>query len=237
MIMKGTLYLIPSALGESPSPADFPENNLRIMEKLHHFVVEDVRTARRFLKKILPSIKIDDLAFQILDEHTKPEEVAVLLDPVLEGENLGILSEAGLPCVADPGALLVSYAHENGVKVVPLTGPSSIFLALMASGFNGQNFTFSGYLPVDKKERDTKIRELEGSAYQKDQTQVFIETPYRNQQMMESLVETCHSQTRICIAVNLTMPDEMILTRTVEQWKRMKWPEIRKKPAVFLLYR
>lgn len=237
MIMKGTLYLIPSALGESPSPADFPENNLRIMEKLHHFVVEDVRTARRFLKKILPSIKIDDLAFQILDEHTKPEEVAVLLDPVLEGENLGILSEAGLPCVADPGALLVSYAHENGVKVVPLTGPSSIFLALMASGFNGQNFAFSGYLPIDKNERITKIRELEGSVYHRDQTQVFIETPYRNQQMMESLVETCHSQTRICIAVNLTMPDEMILTRTVEQWKRMKWPEIRKKPAVFLLYR
>jgi len=237
MIMKGTLYLIPSALGESPSPADFPENNLRIMEKLHHFVVEDVRTARRFLKKILPSIKIDDLAFQILDEHTKPEEVAVLLDPVLEGENLGILSEAGLPCVADPGALLVSYAHENGVKVVPLTGPSSIFLALMASGFNGQNFAFSGYLPIDKNERITKIRELEGSVYHRDQTQVFIETPYRNQQMMESLVETCHSQTRICIAVNLTMPDEMILTRTVEQWKRMKWPEIQKKPAVFLLYR
>lgn len=235
--MKGTLYLIPSALGESPSPADFPENNLRIMEKLHHFVVEDVRTARRFLKKILPSIKIDDLAFQILDEHTKPEEVAVLLDPVLEGENLGILSEAGLPCVADPGALLVSYAHENGVKVVPLTGPSSIFLALMASGFNGQNFAFSGYLPIDKNERITKIRELEGSVYHRDQTQVFIETPYRNQQMMESLVETCHSQTRICIAVNLTMPDEMILTRTVEQWKRMKWPEIQKKPAVFLLYR
>jgi 16S rRNA (cytidine1402-2'-O)-methyltransferase len=149
---------------------------------------------------------------------------------------MGILSEAGLPCVADPGALLVSYAHENGVKIVPLSGPSSIFLALMASGFNGQNFAFSGYLPVDKKERITKIRELEGSAYQHDQTQVFIETPYRNQQMMEALIEICRSQTRICLAVNLTMPDEMILTRTVEQWKQMKWPEIQKKPTVFLLY-
>jgi 16S rRNA (cytidine1402-2'-O)-methyltransferase len=235
--MKGTLYLIPSALGESISSGDIPEINLKIIGALHHFVVEDVRTARRFLKKIIPSIKIDDLAFQILDEHTKPEDVASLLTPILKGENIGILSEAGLPCIADPGALLVSYAHENGVKIVPLSGPSSIFLALMASGFNGQNFAFSGYLPVDKKERITKIRELEGSAYQHDQTQVFIETPYRNQQMMEALVETCHSQTRICLAVNLTMPDEMILTRTVEQWKQMKWPEIQKKPAVFLLYR
>lgn len=235
--MKGTFYLIPSALGELISSGDFPEINLKIIGTLHHFVVEDVRTARRFLKKIIPSIKIDDLTFQILNEHTKPEDVAPLLAPVLEGENMGILSEAGLPCVADPGALLVSYAHENGVKIVPLTGPSSIFLALMASGFNGQNFAFSGYLPVDKKERITKIRELEGSVYQHDQTQVFIETPYRNQQMMEALVETCRPQTRICLAVDLTMADEMILTRTVEQWKRMKWPEIQKKPAVFLLYR
>jgi 16S rRNA (cytidine1402-2'-O)-methyltransferase len=235
--MKGILYLIPSALGDAPSPPDFPEINLKVIETLHHFVVEDVRTARRFLKKILPAIIIDNLSFQILDEHTKPEEVSVLLAPAIEGENMGLLSEAGLPCVADPGALLVSYAHENGVKIVPLTGPSSVFLALMASGFNGQNFAFSGYLPVDKKEKASKIRELEVSAYLQDQTQIFIETPYRNQQMMEALVETCRLQTRICIAVNLTMPDETIITRTIEQWKRMKWPEIQKKPAVFLLYR
>jgi 16S rRNA (cytidine1402-2'-O)-methyltransferase len=236
-MMKGTLYLIPTSLGESTSPEDFPQINLKIIGKLLHFVVEDERTARRFLKKIIPDIKINDLTFQILDEHTKPEDVANLLTPVIEGNNMGILSEAGLPCVADPGALLVSYAHENAVNVVPLTGPSSIFLALMASGFNGQNFTFSGYLPVDKKERIVRIRELESSAYQHDQTQVFIETPYRNQQMMEALVETCRSQTRICMAVNITMPDEMIITRTVEQWKRLKWPDIQKKPAVFLLYR
>jgi 16S rRNA (cytidine1402-2'-O)-methyltransferase len=236
-IMKGTLYLIPSALGDSASSADFPGVNLRVIEKLRHFVVEDARTARRFLKKILPAIKIDDLSFQILDEHTQPQDVAVLLAPLMEGTDLGLLSEAGLPCVADPGALLVNFAHENGVKVVPLTGPSSVFLALMASGFNGQNFSFSGYLPIDKKERAVKIRELETLAFQQDQTQVFIETPYRNQQMMEALVETCRTQTRICIAVNLTMPDEMILSRTVEQWKRLKWPEIQKKPAVFLIYR
>jgi 16S rRNA (cytidine1402-2'-O)-methyltransferase len=235
--MKGTLYLIPSALGEESSSASFPEVNLRIIEKLYHFVVEDVRTARRFLKKILPGIKIDDLSFQILNEHTPLQDVTLLLAPVLEGADMGLLSEAGLPCVADPGALLVSYAHENDVKIVPLTGPSSVFLALMASGFNGQNFAFSGYLPIDKKEKAAKIRELEALAYQQDQTQIFIETPYRNQQMMEALVETCRQQTRICIAVNLTMPEEMILTRTAGQWKRMKWPEIQKKPAVFLLYR
>jgi 16S rRNA (cytidine1402-2'-O)-methyltransferase len=235
--MKGTLYLIPSALGEASSSADFPANNLMITGKLHHFVVEDVRTARRFLKKILPDIKIDDLSFQILDEHTPPEEVPNLLGPLLDGKNMGILSEAGLPCVADPGALFVSYAHDNGIKVIPLTGPSSIFLALMASGFNGQNFAFSGYLPIDKKERSAKIRELEDALYKQDQTQIFIETPYRNMQMMEALLGTCRSQTRICVAVNLTMADEFILTRTVEQWKRMKLPEIQKKPAVFLLYR
>ncbi|MCK9399265.1 MAG: SAM-dependent methyltransferase [Bacteroidales bacterium] len=235
--MKGTLYLIPSTLGDTSSSNSLPEINLRVIEKLQHFVVEDLRTARRFLKKILPEIIIDDLSFQILNEHTTPQEVSSLLAPAIEGKDMGLLSEAGLPCVADPGALLVSHAHENGVKIVPLTGPSSVFLALMASGFNGQNFAFSGYLPIDKKERVLKIRELETSAYQQDQTQIFIETPYRNQQMMEALVETCRPQTQICIAVNLTMPDELIITRTAEQWKRMKWPDIQKKPAVFLLYR
>jgi 16S rRNA (cytidine1402-2'-O)-methyltransferase len=235
--MKGTLYLIPSTLGDIPSSSSLPEINLRVIENLHHFVVEDLRTARRFLKKILPGLVIDDISFQILNEHTQPQEVASLLSPVLNGLDMGLLSEAGLPCIADPGALLVSHAHENGIKIVPLTGPSSVFLALMASGFNGQNFAFSGYLPIDKKERAAKIRELEVSVYQHDQTRIFIETPYRNQQMMEALVETCRPQTRICIAVNLTLPDEMVLTRTVEQWKRMKWPDIQKKPAVFLLYR
>jgi len=235
--MKGTLYLIPSTLGE-PSPVNsLPGINLEIIEKLHHFVVEDLRTARRFLKKIQPGINIDELSFQILNEHTRPEEVPSLLTPLLEGKDMGLLSEAGLPCIADPGALLVSYAHENDVKVVPLIGPSSIFLALAASGFNGQNFAFSGYLPVDRRERISKIRELESAAYQHDQTQIFIETPYRNQHMMDALLETCRPQTRICIAVELTLPGEMIITLTAGQWKRMKRPDIQKKPAVFLLYR
>jgi 16S rRNA (cytidine1402-2'-O)-methyltransferase len=236
-VMKGTLYLLPSTLGETSPINVIPEYNLRITEKLNHFIVEDLRTARRFLKKILPAINIDSLSFHILNEHTRPEEVASMLAPLLEGHDMGILSEAGLPCVADPGALLVSQAHENGVKVVPLTGPSSVFLALMASGFNGQNFAFHGYLPIDKKDRIAKIKDLEKDAYQHDQTQIFIETPYRNQQMMEALVETCQPQTRICLAVNLTMPDECITTSTAGKWKKMKWPDIQKKPAVFLLYR
>jgi len=235
--MKGTLYLIPSTLGESSPVNNIPENNLGIIEKLHLFVVEDLRTARRFLRKIQPAINIDSLSFHILNEHTRPEEISSLIAPLLEGEDMGLLSEAGLPCVADPGALLVGHAHENGIKVVPLSGPSSIFLALMASGFNGQNFTFCGYLPIDKKERISKIRELESSAYQLDQTQIFIETPYRNQHMMEALVETCRPQTKICIAFDLTLPGETILTLTAKQWKMNKWPDIQKKPAVFLLYR
>lgn len=235
--MKGTLYLLPSTLGETSPINVIPEYNMRITEKLNHFIVEDLRTARRFLKKILPAINIDSLSFYILDEHTRPEEVASLLAPLLEGHDMGILSEAGLPCVADPGALLVCQAHENGIKVVPLTGPSSVFLALMASGFNGQNFAFHGYLPIDKKDRIAKIKDLEKDAWQHDQTQIFIETPYRNQQMMEALVVACQPQTKICIAFDLTLPGETILIHTAKQWNSNKWPDIQKKPAVFLLYR
>jgi 16S rRNA (cytidine1402-2'-O)-methyltransferase len=235
--MKGTLFLIPSTLGETSPVNILPEKNLEIIEKLHHFVVEDLRTARRFLKKIQPGTDIDTKTFQILNEHTRPEEIASLLFPILDGHDMGLLSEAGLPCVADPGASLVSHAHENGVKIVPLTGPSSVFLALMASGFNGQNFAFSGYLPIDKRERILKIKELEAQAYQKDQTQIFIETPYRNHRMMEALTSTCHPQTRICIAFDLTLPGETIMTYTAKQWNVNKWPDIHKKPAVFLLYR
>ena len=235
--MKGTLYLIPSTLGENSPASIFPEYNLIIIKTLHQFVVEDIRTARRFLRKIIPGINIDSLSFNILNEHTRPEEVPSLLAPLLDGQDMGLLSEAGLPCVADPGALLVGFAHENGVKVVPLTGPSSIFLALMASGFNGQNFAFCGYLPVDKKERMLKIKELEAQACHNDQTQIFIETPYRNQQMMEALTSTCQPQTRICIAFDLSLPGETILTYTAKQWNMNKWPDFQKKPAVFLIYR
>jgi 16S rRNA (cytidine1402-2'-O)-methyltransferase len=234
--MKGTLYLIPSTLGESAPLDTLAAVNFHIIENISHFIVEDIRTARRFLKKARPGIVIDNLSFQILNEHSSEEEIPSMLQPLLDGLSAGLLSEAGLPCVADPGAKLVSLAHEAGIKVVPLPGPSSIFLALMASGFNGQNFAFHGYLPVDKNARLQKIRELEMDAIQKDQTQIFIETPYRNRQMLESLIRACKPGTRICIAVDLTLPGEMIITATAKQWSQNS-PDLNKRPAVFLLYR
>jgi 16S rRNA (cytidine1402-2'-O)-methyltransferase len=235
--MKGTLYLIPSTLGEDSPMNVLPPIIPQVIENLKHFIVEDIRTSRRFLKKINPAIVIDELSFQILNEHTRQEEIQGLLSPLEDGKDVGLLSEAGLPCVADPGSALVGFAHENGIKVVPLTGPSSIFLALMASGFNGQNFAFHGYLPVDKRERIQKIRELEAAAYQRDQTQIFIETPYRNNQVLEALIQTCKPQTRICIAVNLTLPDELIISCTAAQCHVSNPAQLGKKPAVFLLYR
>ena len=234
-VMKGTLYLIPTSLGDEAPVTILPDYNRQVLNKLSHFVVEDLRTARRFLKKILPEINIDALSFYILNEHSSEEEIAALPKILLDGNNLGLLSEAGLPCVADPGALLVSHAHEAGVKVIPLSGPSSLFLALMASGFNGQNFAFFGYLPIDKRERMLKIRELEATALQTGQTQLFIEAPYRNRQMMDALLETLHPFTKLCIAVDITLPGEYIRTQAVQQWKKTGYPDINKKPAVFLV--
>lgn len=232
--MKGTLYLIPTSLGDEAPVSILAEYNLQVIKKLSHFVVEDLRTARRFLKKILPEINIDALTFYILNEHSSGDEIAALPKILLEGHDLGLLSEAGLPCVADPGASLVSHAHEEGIRVIPLSGPSSVFLALMASGFNGQNFAFSGYLPIDKRERVMKIKELEAKALQSGQTQIFIETPYRNRQLMDALLETLHPFTKLCIAVDITLPGEFIRTLEAGKWKKSGYPEINKKPAVFL---
>ena len=233
--MKGTLYLIPSTLGESASLDTLAATNFHIIENISHFIVEDIRTARRFLKKVKPDIVIDNLSFQILNEHSAEGDIPSLLQPLLDGESTGLLSEAGLPCVADPGARLVNLAHEAGIRVVPLPGPSSVFMALMASGFNGQNFTFHGYLPVEKRERSHRIRELEADAYHKDQTQVFIEAPYRNNQLLEALIGACLPETKICVAVDLSLADEWIRTDTVKHWRKNK-PDLHKRPAVFLLY-
>jgi 16S rRNA (cytidine1402-2'-O)-methyltransferase len=235
--MKGSLYLIPSPLGDEAPVSILPEFNRQVIKKLSHFVVEDLRTARRFLKKILPEINIDSLSFYILNEHSSEEDIAALPKILLAGNDLGLISEAGLPCVADPGALLVNHAHEAGIKVIPLSGPSSIFLGLMASGFNGQNFAFLGYIPIDKRERIMKIREIEANAMNSGQTQIFIEAPYRNRQLMDALLETLQPYTKLCIAVDLTTPGEYIKTLTVEQWKKAGFPEINKKPAVFLVGR
>ncbi|MBW6460782.1 MAG: SAM-dependent methyltransferase [Bacteroidales bacterium] len=235
--MKGNLYLIPTGLGEQADLNSLPASLPQVIEKIRHFIVEDIRSARRFLKKALPSIVIDELTFLVLNEHTRLQAQPELLKPLHAGLDTALLSEAGMPCIADPGAALVTLAHEAGIRVIPLAGPSSILLALAASGFNGQRFAFAGYLPVDSRERIWKIKSIENDAFQKDQTQIFIEAPYRNNQLLKALLENCLSTTRLCVALNLTLPGEQIISRTIEQWNRNPWPDLHKKPAVFLLYK
>jgi 16S rRNA (cytidine1402-2'-O)-methyltransferase len=233
---KGNLYLIPTLLGDGAYDDVLPANLRQIIVKITYFVVEDLRTARRFLKKADSSIDINKLSFELLNEHSSPEDIPSFLNPLLEGNDLGIMSEAGTPCVADPGSELVSLAHSHSIRVIPVSGPSSITLALMASGFNGQNFTFHGYLPVEKRERNAALRRIEQDAFRKSQTQIFIETPYRNMKMFESILESCNAGTRLCIAANLTTNDEMIKTLSVAEWKKQT-PAIHKQPAVFLIYK
>lgn len=233
---KGTLYLIPSMLGESQADAVFPSANREIISNIRYFIVEEIRTARRFLKKICPEINIDSLTFTLYNEHSSSIDISSFLEPLLKGEDAGIISEAGTPCVADPGSLVIRLAHESGIRVVPLVGPSSILLALMASGFNGQQFVFHGYLPIDKPARARRLREIEQEIMKKDQTQVFIETPYRNLQLLQAITETCHESTLLCIATSLTTSEESIITLPIKEWKKKK-PDINKKPTVFLLYR
>lgn len=233
---KGILYLIPSLLGESPTDAVFPSANREIISKVRYFIVEEIRTARRFLKKVCPEINIDSLTFTLYNEHSSSIDISSFLEPLLKGAEAGIISEAGTPCVADPGSLVVRLAHESGIRVVPLVGPSSILLALMASGFNGQQFVFHGYLPIDKPARARRLREIEQEILKKDQTQIFIETPYRNLQLLQAITEACQESTLLCLATSLTTPEESIITLPIKEWKKKK-PDINKKPTVFLLYR
>lgn len=230
----GTLYLIPAPLGDTPHNAFLDEHNKRIISGLRYFVTENVRTTRRYLKKMIPEIVIDDLEFNILDKKTRPGEVHDLLRPVLEGNDAGLCSEAGLPCIADPGNLLVRAAHDNGIRVVPIPGPSSIFLALEASGLNGQEFSFHGYLPIDKKELRNKLREMESDSVFTGRTHIFMETPYRNNALLEELARACKPATLLCIAAELTLPGEFIKTQSVEKWQK-EMPDLHKKPAVFLI--
>jgi 16S rRNA (cytidine1402-2'-O)-methyltransferase len=233
---NGNLFLIPSLLGESSADAVIPSANIEIIRSIRYFIVEEIRTARRFLKKIAPEIDIDSLNFSLYNEHSSLSDSSSFLAPLLRGEDAGIISEAGTPCVADPGSLIVRYAHESGIRVIPLAGPSSILLALMASGFNGQRFVFHGYLPIDKQTRAKSLKEMEQEISRKDQTQIFMETPYRNLQLLQAIRETCQDSTLLCIATSLTTPDETIITLPVGEWQKKK-PDINKKPAVFLLYR
>jgi 16S rRNA (cytidine1402-2'-O)-methyltransferase len=232
--MNGLLYLIPSTLGDSPIERVIPIEVCQIIQRLKVFVVENERTARRFLKRVDASIQIDELRFFILDKDTPPNQRAEMLKPLLDGQDVGILSEAGCPGIADPGADLVELAHLKKIKIVPLVGPSSILLAMMASGMNGQSFAFNGYLPVKKNEKDEAIKRFELRSIKERQAQVFIEAPYRNHQLFDDLVAMLKPTTKLCIACDITLDSEMIITRAVADWKGKK-PDIQKKPAIFIL--
>jgi 16S rRNA (cytidine1402-2'-O)-methyltransferase len=231
----GKLYLIPSFLGsENPSEV-FPALNKDIILTIKHFIVEEERTARRFLKKISPDIDINSLKFNVLNEHSNLLQVSSYLDPC-KNEDVGLLSEAGVPCVADPGSTIVKMAHEKGIEVVPLVGPSSIILALMASGLNGQNFAFLGYLPVKQNDRVKAIKQIEQRSVSENQTQCFIEAPYRNNQLFEDILKAASPETFLCIACDLTLPTQMVATLSIYEWKNKK-PDLHKRPAIFLLKR
>ncbi len=234
--MIPALYLIPNLLGDTPVEQVLPPYNHEIIMGIRHFIVEDVRTARRFLKLVDRSIDIDQLTFYTLNKHTNPEEVASMLRPLEEGSSMGVISEAGCPAVADPGADVVAIAQRKGLQVIPLVGPSSIILAVMGSGFNGQSFAFNGYLPIEPEERIKVLKKLEQRAYTENQTQLFIETPYRNAKMMADILKACRPQTHLCIAAGLTTKDEYIRTRTVKEWNG-KLPQLEKTPCIFLIYK
>lgn len=234
--MQASLYLIPVTLGETPIENVLPAYNRTIIVPLKYFVVENIRSARRFLKKTDSSINIDELTFYELNKHTNREDIERYLLPITKGESVGVISEAGCPAIADPGADIVAIAQRKNMRVIPLIGPSSILLSLMASGFNGQSFAFQGYLPIDGTERIKRIKQLEQRIYNEDQTQIFIETPYRNMKLVDDLIRNCTPSTKLCIAMNITCEDEYIKTFSIKEWAK-RLPDMNKKPCVFLIYK
>lgn len=234
--METALYLLPVTLGDTPLEKVLPGYNKEVIAGIRHFIVEDVRSARRFLRSVDPRFDIDGSQFFELNKHTSPQDIAGFLRPLCDGKSMGVISEAGCPAVADPGADVVAIAQRKGLKVVPLVGPSSIILAVMASGFNGQSFAFNGYLPIKPEERAKKLRQLEQRIYNEEQTQLFIETPYRNAKMIEDILKICRPQTKLCIAANITCEGEYVRTRTVKEWQG-KVPDLSKIPCIFLLYK
>ena len=231
----GTLYLIPCMLGEEEDPArTIPAGVASAADGLRIFIVEKERTARRFLKRIGYSHSLDDVVLHPLNKHTSPQEIHTYLKPLQEGHDVGLLSEAGCPAVADPGSQVVELAHRHNIRVVPFTGPSSILLALMASGMNGQSFAFHGYLPRESRKRIEKLRTLERVAWKTGQTQIFIEAPYRNDALLKDLLEACKPSTRLCIAADLTTGREMVHTLPVDRWQKNP-PSLHKRPVVFLV--
>lgn len=234
--MPGILFLIPNTLGENAPDEVIPQKVIETAQRLRHFIVEDVRTVRRYLRKIDRTFPIDDSQFFELNQHTDRSKIEPYLKPLLEGNDMGIISEAGCPAVADPGADIVALAHRKGIRVVPLVGPSSILLAQMASGFNGQSFAFVGYLPIEAAERQKRLRKLEHRAKEENQTQLFIETPYRNMKLFDELTATLKGDTRLCIACDITLESEYIETRTIGEWKQKKPQDLNKRPTIFGIF-
>ena len=231
---KGKLYLIPSLLGDTETNKSLPLTIVNHLKAINVFIVENVRSARRFIKKVDKQKEIDACTFYAYGKHDVINLETDFLPHILKEEDVGIISEAGLPCIADPGSAIVKYAHDFQIKVVPLVGPSSIFLALMASGLNGQHFVFHGYLPIDKKERERKIKQMENDSRKWNQTQIFMETPYRNHQLYDAILKYSSKNAKLCIATDITLSSEIIKTMSVEQWKQTKI-NIHKKPTIFLL--
>ncbi|MCQ2608233.1 MAG: SAM-dependent methyltransferase [Bacteroidales bacterium] len=232
--MNGKIYLIPSEMGDQKAEQLFPAFNKQIIMEINYYIVENARTIRRFIKKICPEKNISEAILFEIDKHSPASEIEAMMQPLFDGHNIGIISEAGMPCIADPGNLVVARAHEKGIQVIPLVGPNSIIMALISSGFNGQNFAFHGYIPI-KEERKKMILQMEATAARTGQTQIFMETPYRNQQLFTDLTTHLKPSTKLCIATDITLQTEEIKTRTISEWKKCP-PNIQKRPSIFLIY-
>jgi 16S rRNA (cytidine1402-2'-O)-methyltransferase len=232
----GKLYLIPTTMGECDPMDVFPQTIKRSIELLDHYIVENDKTARKSIKLVCPEKKQADLTLYVLNKHTETKEHLEFIKPLLEGLNMGLMSEAGCPGVADPGAVIVKLAHEKGIQVVPLVGPSSILLAMMASGMNGQSFTFHGYLPIEKDEKKSSLKILERISFEKNQSQIFIETPYRNNKLLEDLIQILHPETHLCIATDITLPTEYIKTKKIAAWKK-ETVDLHKRPTIFIIHK
>ena len=233
--LKGKLYLLPVMLGDNDPTEVLPITVSRTMDFINDYVVENSKAARKFIKAINPAKIQADLNLFELNKHTDEKEIKTFIKPLLEGKNMGLMSDAGCPGVADPGAAVVKLAHENGIQVVPLVGPSSILLAMMASGMNGQSFAFNGYLPIDKSDKKQELKRLEKLSFDKNQSQIFIETPYRNNNILDDLISILQPNTHICVACDITLPTEYIKTATANQWKKIK-VDLHKRPCIFIIH-
>ncbi|MEZ7515074.1 SAM-dependent methyltransferase [Flavobacterium frigidarium] len=234
--LLGKLYLIPTTMGECDPMDVLPQTVKRTIDFIDHYIVENEKTARKSIKEVHPEKKQSELILFTLNKRTEVKEHLEFIQPLLEGKNVGLMSEAGCPGVADPGAVIVKLAHDKGIQVVPLVGPSSILLAMMASGMNGQSFTFHGYLPIEKDEKKASFKSLERISFEKNQSQIFIETPYRNNKLLEDLIQTLNPETHLCIATDITLPTEYIKTKKIGAWKK-ETIDLHKRPTIFIIHK